>query len=74
MRLPSWQAIWEGLKELGRIAFFAALAAAVGWLSEKTAGLDPNSVYYLVGTLVLRFADKVVHESTEIKASGLAPF
>lgn len=67
------QAIIEGLKEVGRLAFFAAITAVLGWLTTKVSSLDPTSIYYIVGTVLLRFLDKVIHKS-DIKAAGIAPF
>lgn len=67
------QAILEAVKEVARIALFAAITAVVGWLSEKVAGLDPSSVYYVVGTLFLRAVDKYIHKSPS-ENQGLAPF
>lgn len=67
------KAIIEGAKEVLRLAFFAAITAVVAWLTEKVGGADPSSTFYIVGTLVLRFADKYVHKS-DIKANGIAPF
>lgn len=75
MSLSSFKtAAWEMAKEGLRIAFFAAVTALVGWFSNVLAGIDPNSVYYIVGTLLLRLADKFVHENKEVKANGLVPF
>lgn len=67
------QAILESVKEVARLAFFAALTAIVGWASQKVAGLDPTSIHYVIGTLLLRFVDKYVHKS-DMKANGIAPF
>lgn len=68
------QAIMEALKEIGRLAFFGALSAVLAWATTQIAGLDPNSVYAIAGTLVLRFLDKWVHENDNVQAKGLAPF
>lgn len=68
------QAIIESLKEVIRIVVLAAITAAVGWATNKLSGLDPNSLFYVVGTLVLRFVDKWLHENQNVSAKGLLPF
>lgn len=68
------QAIIEAVKEVGRLAFFAALTAVLGWATTKVSSLDPSSVYYIVGTLVLRAVDKYLHTNPDTKATGIAPF
>lgn len=67
-------ALVEAVKEGGRIALFAALAALVAFASDKLAGLDPSSTAVIVGTVVLRLVDKFVHINGKIKANGVAPF
>lgn len=71
------QAIIEGIKEVGRIAFFAAITAILAWFSDKVGMLDPTSAFYVIGTLILRFGDKVLHEIKTGKfadVKGIAPF
>lgn len=68
------QAIIEAVKEVGRLAFFAAATAVVAWATERLGMLDPSSVFYVAGTFVLRYVDKYIHEAKAIKANGLAPF
>lgn len=68
------QAIIEALKELGRVLFFAALTAGIGWLSAKISAFEPTSLYYIVGTLILRVLDKYIHESETTERTGVAPF
>lgn len=68
------KAILEAVKEVGRLAFFAALTAVIGWVSTKLSAFDPSSAYYIVGTLILRTVDKYVHTSTKTKLNGVAPF
>lgn len=68
------KAIIEGVKEVLRIAYLAAAVAVLGYASEKLNMLDPTSTFYIVGTLALKFADKVVHKSERTKRSGIAPF
>lgn len=67
-------AILEGLKEVARLALFAAISAVVAWATDKMSGLDPTSAYVAVGTVVLRFADKWIHENKNVDAKGIAPF
>lgn len=69
----SKQALIEMAKEAARIAFFGALTALLGWFSQQLAGLDPSSVYYVVGTVVLRLVDKYIHENKDIAATGISP-
>lgn len=67
-------AIWEAVKEVLRLALFAAVSAGVAWATTKLTALDPTNVYVIVGTIVLRFVDKWIHENENVKANGLAPF
>lgn len=67
-------AIWEAIKEVARIAFFAAITAAVGWATQQLTQLDPTSIYYVGGTVILRFIDKWIHESQKTELKGIAPF
>ena len=67
------QAIIETLKEVGRIVFFAALTALVGWIGTKITEFDPTSLYYVIGTVVLRALDKYVHKA-DVSSNGIAPF
>lgn len=64
----------EMAKEAGRIALFAAATALLGYFAQAITSLDPNSLYYVLGTVVLRLADKYIHEKQSINANGLAPF
>lgn len=68
------QAIIEAIKEVARLAFFAAISAVIAWATTKLAKLDPNSVYVIVGTVILRAADRYVHKDDGLKVNGLAPF
>jgi len=68
------KAIVEALKEVARLAFFAAMSAAVGWAAQKAQLLDPTSTQYIIATLALKFLDKWVHENDQIEAKGIAPF
>lgn len=68
------EAILEAVKEVGRLAFFAALTAVLGWASTKVSSFDPTSTYYIVGTVLLRLVDKYVHASPDIDRNGIAPF
>lgn len=69
-----WKAVLEAVKEVGRLAFFAAISAIVAWASEELAGLDPTSVQVVVGTVILRFIDKWIHENEKTKLKGISPF
>lgn len=69
----NWKAIKEALKELGRLAFFAALAGVVMWLQSK-AGSDPTANQFFVYTAIARFLDKYVHENENLPLNGIAPF
>ena len=67
-------AIWEAIKEAGRVA----LLAVVSWGIAKLAVL-PESETVLIGTILLRAADKWLHElgkstKNEMLRSGLVRF
>ncbi len=68
------KAIIESLKEAGRLAFFAALTALVGWATQQLTNLDPSTTYYIVGTALLRIVDRFIHTNEDIKATGISPF
>lgn len=68
------KAILEAVKEVGRLVFFAGLTAVIGWATTKISSFDPTSTYYIVGTMVLRFLDKYIHDSETTERSGIAPF
>lgn len=63
----------EAVKEILRVAFLAAVTAVLGYLGNLVAGLDPSSVYYVVGTVVLRAVDKYIHVNPDTKLKGLSP-
>lgn len=67
------KAVIEAIKELGRYLLFATIALAATGLTETVATGDPTSVEVILGTLVLRFIDKYVHES-DINLKGISPF
>lgn len=67
------QAITETIKEGVRIAFLAALGALITWASSKVASFDPTSVQYIVAALVIKLADKYVHENENINLKGISP-
>ncbi len=73
LKLPTKQAVLETLKEAFRIAFFAALTALAAWATNKLAGFDPTSIYYIGGTILLRLLDKYIHENENIKSNGISP-
>lgn len=66
-------AVIEAIKEVARIAFFAAVAAVISYATTRLADLDPNSVYAVVGTVILRAVDKYIHENQNISAGGISP-
>lgn len=68
------KAIVEAVKEVARLAAFAAISAAATWVASKVATFDPTTVQYIIGTAVLRFVDKYIHNDTGTKAKGLLPF
>lgn len=68
------QAILETVKELARLAIFGAISALVTWLTSKVATFDPTTLQYIVGTVILRAADKYVHNDPSNKAKGILPF
>lgn len=68
------QAFIETVKEVGRIAFFAAIAAVIGYVTTKVSNLDPNSTFYILATLALKLVDKYVHTNEDMSAQGIAPF
>lgn len=68
------QAIWEAVKEVARLALFAAIGAVLAWAGTELTALDPNSTFVVVATTLLRFADKWVHENQDTELNGLAPF
>lgn len=68
------EAIIQAIKEVGRLAFFAALGAIVLWLSTLVSNYDPTSLQVVILTAVGRFLDKYIHENEDIKANGIAPF
>ena len=63
----------EGIKQVARVIFLAAVTALAGWIAQKVSSLDPGSAEYIVGTLVLLFIDKVVHVSDKTKLNGISP-
>lgn len=68
------QAIYKAAKEVARLAFFGAIASVLSWATTQVASLPADSVYAIVGTVVLRFIDKYVHANENIEAKGLLPF
>jgi uncharacterized membrane protein len=74
MKKTPQDAILEAAKEGGRVVLFAAITALIGYLGHLLTGLDPNSLYYIAGTTLLKLVDKYVHENEDISAKGIAPF
>ena len=62
----------ESFKEIARLAIFAGVGAIVASLSQSVTNLDQNLVTAVI-LIVLRFTDKLVHESS-LKAKGIVPF
>lgn len=65
----------EALKEVFRLALFAAISVAVSGLLDFLGQLDPSQygIVVSVGTVVLRYVDKFIHENPKIKATGISP-
>lgn len=68
------KALIEAVKEVGRIAFLAALAAVLLWLGDLINTVDPTSMQYIILTIILKFGDKYVAKNKKIDAKGIAPF
>lgn len=66
-------ALIEAAKEGFRIALFAGLSALVAWGTTQLNLLDPNSTFVVIGTVVLRLADKFLHEDDTTDLKGLSP-
>lgn len=63
------KALLEAAKELGRVLLFAAIGWGIGYVTSL-----PENTTTAVVLLVLRAADKYVHENPNIEAKGVAPF
>lgn len=74
MKTTTKDAIISTLKEAGRIAIFAAIAALVNWGYTQVAAMPADGAITMILTVVLRLADKFVHKNDAIKANGLVPF
>lgn len=68
------KAVTSAVMEAGRIFFLAGVSAIVAWGTTQLTALDPTSTWVVVGTLVLKVADKFVHDNDKMKANGVAPF
>jgi len=62
----------ESVKEIARLAVFAGVGTIVASLSQSITNLDQNLVTAVI-LIILRFTDKLVHESS-LKAKGIVPF
>ena len=71
---PHIQATIEAIKELSRLAFFAALAAVAGYLTTRLTAYEPTSLYYIILTALLRVIDRFIHTNSATRINGLAPF
>lgn len=67
------EALIEAVKEAARLAVLAAIAAVLLYLGELVNVLDPTSLQYMIGTALLRIADRYVHKNPDIKATGISP-
>jgi hypothetical protein len=63
------QALKEAAKELGRVL----LLAGIGWGVSYVSNL-PSTQTTVIVLAVLRWVDKYIHESKDIKVNGLVPF
>lgn len=61
----NWITLWKALKEPIRLAIFALIS----WLIVELAKLDIQ--WAIVGTFVLRFVDKILHENWRDTGEGL---
>jgi len=73
--------LFEAIKEAGRYAIFMAVSVFVSVLLDKLNALQQNDTMILVLTLILRIADKYLHEKRkesgylgETRPAGLLPF
>lgn len=57
-------ALIEGLKEMARVAILAVLPVAIEQLGS--GGVDGKTLLIIAGVAVLRFIDKVLHETGKI--------
>lgn len=67
-------AFYEALKEGGRLAVLAGVAALIAYLTQWLGMQDQTDLIVIVGTLVLRAADKYVNKNENINANGIVPF
>lgn len=67
------QALIEAVKEAARLAILAAIAAVLLYVGDLVNALDPTSLQYMIGTALLRIADRYVHKNPEIPANGISP-
>jgi len=71
-------AIIEATKEIGRVFLFAGISAVLTFLLGKLTTL-PQTEFVLVGTIILRWIDKYLHEMDKVTPhittiKGIAPF
>lgn len=67
-------AFYEAIKEGARLALMAAVSALIAYLAQWLGMQDQTELIVIVGTLVLRAADKYVNKNENIKANGIVPF
>lgn len=65
-------ALFQAMKEVVRLAVFAAVSAFVASLLSSFDG--STEPVFVVLTLVLRFVDKWIHENENTNWKGLLPF
>lgn len=70
----SRSALWEAVKEILRLAVFAAISAAIAGAIDYLSGFNSTETWVVVGLAVLRFADKWIHERKDVASKGLLPF
>jgi hypothetical protein len=64
------EALWEAIQEIARIAFFGGISALVAVGLNRLAGL-PQTETVVIGTFILKFIDKYIHDNPKIKFNGL---
>lgn len=63
-------ALIESLQEIGRLALFAVLSVLVSYALNKLTGV-PQTEVVVLGTFLLKLADKYINENKYTKINGL---
>lgn len=63
----------KALKETGRLVVFGVVATFISALNAEFNSLPQDQVTVFL-TLILRAADKFIHEEKTIKKDGILPF